>query len=196
MIDKAERQRSGELWWEGSGRKWAGQLPPMALQPLSARLFWNSSCFAFPLSDWVRLHSNCICINAHNEELYSQLAWNKACGYFLPSALCPFPGGLNPSGVESCSGSRRKWLVGAGHGLDEITYYMSDTCMCSAFVSSWYRAVTKHKCVPICIFSCIQFCDPHGLSPTRFFCTWYSPGKNTGMGCHFPLQGGLPDPGI
>ena len=22
------------------------------------------------------------------------------------------------------------------------------------------------------------------------------PGKNTGVGCHFPLQGNLPDPGI
>ena len=26
--------------------------------------------------------------------------------------------------------------------------------------------------------------------------SWYFPGKNTGMGCHFLLQGNLPDPGI
>ena len=25
---------------------------------------------------------------------------------------------------------------------------------------------------------------------------WDSPGKNTGVGCHFLLQGDLPDPGI
>ena len=32
-------------------------------------------------------------------------------------------------------------------------------------------------------------CDPHGLQPTRLLCPWYSPGKNTGVGCHFLLQG-------
>ena len=37
---------------------------------------------------------------------------------------------------------------------------------------------------------------PHGLKPTRFLCPWNSPGKNTGAGCHFLLQGNLPDPGI
>ena len=30
---------------------------------------------------------------------------------------------------------------------------------------------------------------PHGLQPTRFFCPWNSPGKNTGVGCHGLLQG-------
>ena len=29
----------------------------------------------------------------------------------------------------------------------------------------------------------------HGLEPTRFFCLWNSPGKNTGVGCHSLLQG-------
>ena len=30
---------------------------------------------------------------------------------------------------------------------------------------------------------------PHGLKPTRHLCPWNSPGKNTGAGCHFLLQG-------
>ena len=30
---------------------------------------------------------------------------------------------------------------------------------------------------------------PHGLWPTRLPCPWNFPGKNTGMGCHFLLQG-------
>ena len=30
---------------------------------------------------------------------------------------------------------------------------------------------------------------PCGLQPTRFLCPWDSPGKNTGVGCHFLLQG-------
>ena len=30
--------------------------------------------------------------------------------------------------------------------------------------------------------------QPHGLQPTRLLCPWASPGKNTGVGCHFLLQ--------
>ena len=30
--------------------------------------------------------------------------------------------------------------------------------------------------------------QPHGLQPTRLPCPWDSPGKNTGVGCHFLLQ--------
>ena len=29
----------------------------------------------------------------------------------------------------------------------------------------------------------------HGLKPTRLLCPWGSPGKDTGVGCHFLLQG-------
>ena len=31
-------------------------------------------------------------------------------------------------------------------------------------------------------------CDPHTWQPTRLPRPWDSPGKNTGVGCHFPLQ--------
>ena len=33
---------------------------------------------------------------------------------------------------------------------------------------------------------------PHGLWPTRLVCPWNFPGKNTGVCCHFPLQGIFP----
>ena len=35
----------------------------------------------------------------------------------------------------------------------------------------------------------------HGLWSTRFLCPWNSPGKNTGVGCHFLLQGIFPTQG-
>ena len=35
----------------------------------------------------------------------------------------------------------------------------------------------------------------HGLRPTRLHCPWNFPGKNTGMGCHFLLQGIFPAQG-
>jgi len=34
--------------------------------------------------------------------------------------------------------------------------------------------------------------QPRGLSPTRLLCPWNSLGKNTGVGCHFLLQGIFP----
>ena len=38
--------------------------------------------------------------------------------------------------------------------------------------------------------------QPHGLGLTRLLHPWNSPGKNTGVGCHFLLQGIFRDPGI
>ena len=45
------------------------------------------------------------------------------------------------------------------------------------------------RSMPLCL-------APHGLWPTRLLCPWDSPGKNTGVGYHFLLQGNLPHPGI
>ena len=36
---------------------------------------------------------------------------------------------------------------------------------------------------------------PHGLQPTRLHCLWDIPGKDTGVGCHFLLQGIFPTQG-
>ena len=35
----------------------------------------------------------------------------------------------------------------------------------------------------------------HGLYPARLLCPWDAPGKNTGVGCHFLLQGSFPTQG-
>ena len=36
--------------------------------------------------------------------------------------------------------------------------------------------------------SCPTLCDPIRRQPTSLPCPWDSPGKNTGVGCHFLLQ--------
>ena len=41
-----------------------------------------------------------------------------------------------------------------------------------------------HSC-----FRHVHFFVTHGLQSTRLFCPWDSPGKNTGVGCHFLLSG-------
>ena len=37
-------------------------------------------------------------------------------------------------------------------------------------------------------FSCVWLCVTHRRQPIRLPCPWDSPGKNTGVGCHFLLQ--------
>ena len=37
--------------------------------------------------------------------------------------------------------------------------------------------------------------QPRGLQPTRLLCPWNFPSRNTGVACHFLLQGNLPNPG-
>ena len=37
-------------------------------------------------------------------------------------------------------------------------------------------------------FSCVDSVRPHRWQPTRLPHPWDSPGKNTGVGCHFLLQ--------
>ena len=62
------------------------------------------------------------------------------------------------------------------------------------------------KCFECCKIVCVCVCvcarsvvsnslPPHGLQPTRLFCPWDSPGKNTGVGCHTLLQGIFPTQG-
>ena len=47
-------------------------------------------------------------------------------------------------------------------------------------------------CVHVCVLSRSVVSDslqPHGLKLVRLLCPWNFPGKNTGVGCHFVLQG-------
>ena len=50
-------------------------------------------------------------------------------------------------------------------------------------------------CACVCMLNCSVMSDslrPHGLLPARLLCSWNFPGKNTGVGCHFLLQGIFP----
>ena len=46
--------------------------------------------------------------------------------------------------------------------------------------------------VVVQLLSSVRLLQPHGLQPTRLLCPWDSPGKNTGVDCHFLLQGIFP----
>ena len=49
--------------------------------------------------------------------------------------------------------------------------------------NSWYLL-----CVCVCCLVMSNSLQPSRLQPTRLLCPWDSPGKNTGVGCHFFLQ--------
>ena len=55
--------------------------------------------------------------------------------------------------------------------------------LCASPLSScsWVMYVLIHSVVSNSL-------RPHGLQPAGFLCPWDSPGKNTGVGCHFLLQ--------
>ena len=55
--------------------------------------------------------------------------------------------------------------------------------------------ITYVACV-VSHFSLVQLCEPYGLEPARLLCPWYSPGKNTGVGCCALLQGIFPAQGL
>ena len=41
-----------------------------------------------------------------------------------------------------------------------------------------------------------SYCNPMDYNPPRLLCPWDFPGKNTGVGCHFLLQGTFPTQGL
>ena len=66
-------------------------------------------------------------------------------------------------------------------------------CFCSWLFRSdswvfWSLCIFAAATVAKSLQSCPTLCDPHRRQPTRLPRPWDSPGKNTGVGCHFLLQ--------
>ena len=64
------------------------------------------------------------------------------------------------------------------------------------FGQDWDPQETSGTTTLLIIMLCMRACSvvfdslrPCGLQPTRLLCPWDSPGKSTGVGCHFLLQG-------
>ena len=65
-------------------------------------------------------------------------------------------------------------------------------------ISCYYQArkPLENSCCCVATQAHPTVLRPHGLEPTRILCSWDFPGKNSGVGCHFLLQGNLPSPGM
>ena len=83
--------------------------------------------------------------------------------------------GLREAGLE-CAGERHAPLPPPQ--LHPVKFAASSRACGSLQSCHWCCSVTK---------SCPTLYDP--TEPTRLLCPWDSPGKNTGVGCHFLLQG-------
>ena len=62
--------------------------------------------------------------------------------------------------------------------------------------SEWNKSCSKvYIVVKLCACLFMLTLWPYGLQPARLLCPWSFPGKSTGAGCHFLLQGVFPTQG-
>ena len=86
--------------------------------------------------------------------------------------------------------------------LTKFAFHLSFKCWCARnkrknmmSTSHLHRALWV-SCCCLVAKSCPTLFWPHGLLPARLLCPWDFPGKNTGVGCHFLLQGIFPTQGL
>jgi len=94
----------------------------------------------------------------------------------------------DPSGVGRVFPGGHWWMLPLESVLGENLFSFTTCCGCHCFQR------TTTLCVCICACVCLVLSDslqPHGLWPIRVWllCPWNFPCKNTGVGCHFLLQG-------
>ena len=58
----------------------------------------------------------------------------------------------------------------------------------SKIVQPFYSIIAGILLLLLSRFSRVRLCETHRRQPARLPCPWDSPGKNTGVGCHFLLQ--------
>ena len=88
--------------------------------------------------------------------------------------------------------ARAVHLTTAFHGPPAVRWALSFLSTCLALIAF----ICEHLCLCLCAQSCLTLCNPMACSLPGFSVHGDFPGKNTGRGCHFLLQGNLPDPGI
>ena len=73
--------------------------------------------------------------------------------------------------------------------------------LCTSTARAWVQSLISElrSCITCCCCYLVsELCptlQPHGLQSARLLCPWGFPGKNTGVGCHFLLQGIFPTQG-
>ena len=68
----------------------------------------------------------------------------------------------------------------------KLLRYASGKIVLCTYVNPF--VIYKYIVVLLLLLSCFSHVQPHRQQPIRLLCPWDSPGKNTGVGCHFLLQ--------
>ena len=92
---------------------------------------------------------------------------------------------------------RRKTVGSIWTYSNVITYSQVDQKSWPKMRCSFYHFEAARSC--LLLFSrwvVSHSLGVHGLRPSWLLCPWDSPGKNTGVGCHFLLQGIFPTQGL
>ena len=85
--------------------------------------------------------------------------------------------------------SIRMWIYkGRTTCATSTARFFFPTVLSSLKVLSVTLMTSSSGCCSLVTKSCLLFCDPHGLQPTRLLCPWDFSGKNTGGGSHFLFQ--------
>ena len=88
-----------------------------------------------------------------------------------------------------------KWI--SFHAVEKQSRYAT-----AAFIKTClptWPSIAVHKPYGVCVCVCSVESDslwPHEVLPARLLCPWDSPGKHTGVGCHFLLLGIFPPQGL
>ena len=87
--------------------------------------------------------------------------------------------------------SRDHSIEKAGRGLRSIKKNTSESFISQMVMTTAETMVLRRQVETCCCQVASVVADsvrPPGLQPTRLLHPWDSPGKNTGVGCHFLLQ--------
>ena len=102
---------------------------------------------------------------------------------FLRAHLLIWPRRPPGMGLQVLGGIRLLCLHGL---LDEMALF---AFFWSPLVCTNFQLTSASACAYAVVSDSLQ---PRGLKPTRLLCPWDFPDKNTGVGCHFLLQGIFP----
>ena len=102
-------------------------------------------------------------------------------------------------GLKTHLGQSSHQVLRKGEKYNVVNLSSLVKCGDSSYSSCPYQAKLKtgHFFKSCCLVSqsCPALWQPHGLQPVRLPCPWDFPRKNTGVGCHFLLQGIFPTQG-
>ena len=147
-------------------------------------------CYGLPR--WVRWWRICLqCVRPGFSPWFGKIPWRRV---WRPTAV--FLSGESPCSILVW------WAVGLERvGYDWVTKRIHAVTDLKALIVQWEERQQVITCQVILSCACLvasvmsDFFRPYGLQPSRLLCPLDSLGKNTGVSCHFLLQGIFPTQG-